>query len=59
MFKLVITLMFHISTPATISTFEYDSLTDCLKHREEKVQVLDKMNQESIIIGYSAVCGKA
>ena len=50
--------MFHISTPATILTFEYDSLTECLKDRQEKVAVLDKMNQESIIIGYSAVCQK-
>lgn len=58
MSKLVIALMFHISTPATILTFEYDSLTECLKDRQEKVAVLDKMNQESIIIGYSAVCQK-
>lgn len=58
MIKLVIALTFQLSTPPTILTFDYDTLTDCLKDRQEKVAVLDKMNQESIIIGYSAVCNK-
>ena len=58
MIKLVIALTFQLSTPPTILTFDYDNLTDCLKSREEKVAVLDKMNQESIIIGYSALCKK-
>ncbi len=58
MFKLVLALTFNLNTPATIDTFDFDTLTDCLKVREEKVAVLNEMNQESIIIGYSAVCKK-
>ena len=58
MIKLVIALTFQLSTPATIVTFDYDTLTDCLKDREEKVAVLTKMNEQSIIIGYSALCKK-
>lgn len=58
MIKLVIALTFNLSTPATIVTLEYTSYSECLKHRQEKIAVLDEMNAESIIIGYSAVCGK-
>lgn len=58
MIKLVIALTFQLSTPATIVTYDYDTLTDCLKDREEKVAVLTKMNEQSIIIGYSALCKK-
>lgn len=58
MIKLVVALTFHLSTPATILTFDLNSYSDCLKLREEKVKVLDEMNAESIIIGYSAVCTK-
>lgn len=56
MTKLVIALMFHISTPATVTYIDYNSYEECMQHRPEKVAVLDQMNQESIIIGYSAVC---
>lgn len=59
MFKLIITLSYTLSAPPTQVSFDYYSLTDCLKHRQEKVSVLDEMNQESIIIGYSATCGKS
>lgn len=58
MIKLVIALTFHLSTPPTILTFNFDSIADCLKSKQEKTVVLDQMNLQSIIVGYSAVCGK-
>ncbi len=58
MFKLIITLTYTLSTPPAEVSLDYYTLTDCLKARYEKVALLDEMNQESIIIGYSAVCHK-
>ncbi len=56
MIKLVIALTFHLSTPATILTYDYGSMAECLNAKQDKVVVLDSMNLQSIIVGYSAVC---
>ena len=58
MIKLVIALTFQLSTPPTILTFDFNSIAECLKSKQEKTVVLDQMNLQSLIIGYSAVCGK-
>ena len=58
MIKLVIALTFQLSTPPTILTFDFNSVAECLKSKQEKTVVLDQMNLQSLIIGYSAVCGK-
>ena len=58
MVKLVIALTFHISTPATILMYDYGSMAECLKAKQDKVVVLDAMNLQSLMVGYSAVCNQ-
>ena len=58
MVKLVVVLTFHLSTPATILTYDYGSMAECLKAKQDKVVVLDAMNLQSLMIGYSAVCNQ-
>lgn len=58
MIKLILTLTYSLTAQPVIVTLEHTSLTECLKMRQEKVTVLDEMNAESIILGYSAVCQK-
>jgi hypothetical protein len=58
MFKLVISLTFFTTIPPTTLTYDFNTLSDCLKENQTKTVVLDEMINKSIVNGYSAVCSK-